>query len=141
GAGSGVSGGDRGGTDAVDDNLLAEGYSGAVALLHLSVGEGFGLTVLEAFACGCPVIAADIPPVREIAGLLNLGDSDVAEVRGLVLIENPGSATQIWRAVRALVALGVERRAAASEALVRRARVFDSWQPLAEALIKAAVED
>ncbi|CAN0559084.1 unnamed protein product, partial [Ectocarpus sp. 12 AP-2014] len=52
----------------VDDNLLAQGYAGARALLHLSLAEGFGLTVLEAFACGCPVIAADISPIREIAG-------------------------------------------------------------------------
>lgn len=60
-------GGSRG--VAVDDDLLAAGYSGAVALLHLSIAEGFGLTVLEAFACGCPVVATDISPVREIAGL------------------------------------------------------------------------
>lgn len=210
---------------AVDDALLAVGYSGAVALLHLSGREGFGLTVLEAFACGCPVIAADIPSVREIAGLLDLdGEStttepvppplndkspktaptlknvapvdDVAQHQntswnkapdsriktstspeheslaattaaanirtkplretlfrkgrydsalssqegGLILIENPGSATQIWRAIRALMAMSAERRAFMSEALVQRAQVFDSWQPLADKLLQAAID-
>jgi alpha-1,3-rhamnosyl/mannosyltransferase len=47
-------------------------YQHARALLFPSLYEGFGLPVLEAFALRCPVVAADIPPVRELAG------SDVA---------------------------------------------------------------
>ncbi len=39
---------------------------GAGALIQPSVYEGFGLPVLEAMACGCPVIASDIAPFREI---------------------------------------------------------------------------
>jgi hypothetical protein len=33
-----------------------------------SLYEGFGLTLLEAMAAGCPVLAADIPAHREVAG-------------------------------------------------------------------------
>lgn len=40
----------------------------AIALCFPSVDEGFGLPVLEAMSCGTPVIASDIPPLREVAG-------------------------------------------------------------------------
>jgi glycosyltransferase involved in cell wall biosynthesis len=43
-------------------------YSCASALVFPSFFEGCGLPVLEAMACGCPVIASDIPPMREFAG-------------------------------------------------------------------------
>lgn len=43
-------------------------YSGAFALLFPSLEEGFGWPVLEAQACGCPVITSDRAPLTEIAG-------------------------------------------------------------------------
>ncbi|MCA1834672.1 MAG: glycosyltransferase family 4 protein [Actinobacteria bacterium] len=43
-------------------------YRTAVALVLPSTYEGFGFTPLEAMARGCPVLASDIPAVREIAG-------------------------------------------------------------------------
>jgi glycosyltransferase involved in cell wall biosynthesis len=42
--------------------------AGADFLIFPSLYEGFGLPVLEAMAAGCPVLAADIPSVREMAG-------------------------------------------------------------------------
>ena len=47
---------------------LAELYRGAVALIHPSLYEGFGLTALEAMVSGTPVIAADAPGIKEICG-------------------------------------------------------------------------
>ncbi|SNZ16465.1 glycosyltransferase family 4 protein [Hydrogenobacter hydrogenophilus] len=41
-------------------------YSGAEAFVFPSLYEGFGLPLIEAMACGCPVIASDIPPLREV---------------------------------------------------------------------------
>lgn len=52
----------------VDDHKLNELYNNAVALLYLSSYEGFGLPVIEALACGTPVIASDVPCLREIGG-------------------------------------------------------------------------
>lgn len=43
-------------------------YSGARALLFPSLDEGFGLPLLEAMACGTPVICSAIPTLREVGG-------------------------------------------------------------------------
>jgi len=42
-------------------------YSAASALVFPSKYEGFGLPLLEAMACSCPIAASDIPAVRELA--------------------------------------------------------------------------
>lgn len=52
----------------VSDPDLAALYSGAAALVTASVNEGNNLPPLEAMACGCQVIATDIPPLRETLG-------------------------------------------------------------------------
>jgi glycosyltransferase involved in cell wall biosynthesis len=52
----------------VSDEELETLYRSALALLLPSVYEGFGFTALEAMARGCPVLASDIPALREVAG-------------------------------------------------------------------------
>lgn len=47
---------------------LARLYRGAKCLLVTSEAEGFGLPVIEALSCGCPVVASDIPSLREAGG-------------------------------------------------------------------------
>ncbi len=42
--------------------------AGAVALVYPSLYEGFGLPLVEAMAAGCPVIASDLPAIREVVG-------------------------------------------------------------------------
>ncbi|MBU1657285.1 MAG: glycosyltransferase family 4 protein [Candidatus Omnitrophica bacterium] len=47
---------------------LAVLYHMADILVHLSLYEGFGLTVLEAMRCGTPVVASDASSLPEVAG-------------------------------------------------------------------------
>ncbi|MDR2057876.1 MAG: glycosyltransferase family 4 protein [Dysgonamonadaceae bacterium] len=51
-----------------DNESLAELYSSALAFVYPSVYEGFGIPILEAFTCGCPVILSRSSCFPEIAG-------------------------------------------------------------------------
>lgn len=42
-------------------------YGGAEVFVFPSLYEGFGIPVLEAMACGTPVVASDIEPLKEIS--------------------------------------------------------------------------
>jgi glycosyltransferase involved in cell wall biosynthesis len=70
-------------TGALSDDELAAIYSGAHALVFPSDDEGFGLPPVEALACGTPVVASDVPALREVLnGRAVLGSVD--DVEGLV---------------------------------------------------------
>lgn len=74
----------------VEQNDLPYLYNGAEIFIFPTFAEGFGLPILEAMACGIPVIASEIEPLKEIGGeaiiFFKSGDSeDLAEkIKGLI---------------------------------------------------------
>lgn len=52
----------------VPDEKLPALYTGAKALLFPSLFEGFGLPIIEAMACGCPVLTSNTSSMPEVAG-------------------------------------------------------------------------
>ena len=54
--------------DKVNDQQLIEIYQKSTALINASIGEGFGLPLVEATTYALPLILRDIPVFREIAG-------------------------------------------------------------------------
>jgi len=94
-------------------------YRGAACLVQASRFEGFGVPVLEAMACGTPVVALDEPALREVAG-------DAA-----LFASEDGLAGAIRRAFAErdrLVSAGLER-----------ARLF-SWRTTAERTLAVYLE-
>lgn len=74
-------------TGYVSDAELTALYSGAACFAYPSLGEGFGLPVLEAMACGAPVVTSDrtsLPELVADAGLVIDAD-DVEELADAIL--------------------------------------------------------
>jgi len=55
-------------TGTLTDEPLAALYSLAEALIFPSLREGFGWPIIEAQACGCPVVTSNRPPMAHVAG-------------------------------------------------------------------------
>jgi len=52
----------------VSDDDMPKLYSGAEIFVFPSLYEGFGLPVLEAMSCGCPVITSNVSSLPEVVG-------------------------------------------------------------------------
>ncbi len=76
----------------LSDAELSAAYAGAVALAYPSRYEGFGMPILEAHKCGCPVITCRNSSIPEVTGdaAIYVGDSDVAGMqKALIDVQNP----------------------------------------------------
>lgn len=55
-------------TDKLNQKELAAFYTGAEVLVYPSLYEGFGLPILDSFACGVPVVTSNLSSMVEVAG-------------------------------------------------------------------------
>jgi glycosyltransferase involved in cell wall biosynthesis len=101
----------------VPDDALACLYSGASALVFPSLYEGFGLPILEAMACGCPVICSRTSSIPEAAG-------DAA-----IYLEDPHD-SQALAAMLRVVADSPSLRRELSQKGLKQASLF-SWEATA----------
>jgi glycosyltransferase involved in cell wall biosynthesis len=94
--------------------------SGAVAFVFPSLHEGFGLPVLEAQACGCPVVTSTTSSLPEVAG-------DAA------LLVDPQDSTAISNAMERLAAERGLRHELTERGFVNLKRF--SWEACAETIL------
>jgi glycosyltransferase involved in cell wall biosynthesis len=103
----------------VPDEALARQYRGARCLAYPSLYEGFGIPVLEAMACGTPVVTSAGGATEEVAG-------------GAAVLVDPRDPAAIARGIEAAAARGSELRALG----LRRAAEF-SWDESARLTVEA----
>jgi len=83
---------------SVSGEQLVSLLQAARALLQPSFVEGFGIPVLEAMACGCPVVASDAPALTEVlagAGLEAPVGDDGAFGEAIAKLRTPGVASAL----------------------------------------------
>ncbi len=75
-----------------NDNILSQLYQNAILFVFPSLYEGFGIPILEALSCGCPVAASNYSSIPEIGGdavmYFNPNDSSsIEKVVGEILLD------------------------------------------------------
>ncbi|MCW2544699.1 MAG: glycosyl transferase group 1 [Frankiales bacterium] len=106
----------------VEDDVLGALYRDALALCFPTLGEGFGLPVLEAMSAGKPLVVSDLDVLREVA-------------EGAALFVPPGDVTAWSGALERIVRDG-ELRTRLAEAGRQRAAAA-TWQATARDTVDA----
>jgi len=109
----------------VRDEELVGLYNGAVGLVYPSLFEGFGLPIVEAFACGCPVITSNSSSMPEVAG------------DGAILVD-PENVDEIYSAMKRITEDDVLRLSLIKKGILRLGK-FD-WKDAAARTIEVLTQ-
>jgi glycosyltransferase involved in cell wall biosynthesis len=109
----------------VTDEDLVGLYNGATALVYPSLFEGFGLPILEANACGCPVITSDSSSMPEV-----VGDAGI--------LVDAGSREQITEAMKKMYTNDPFRNRLIDKGYINLKRF--SWEKTARETVKILIE-
>lgn len=113
-------------TGYVSDDDLVSLYSGCRVFVYPSLYEGFGLPILEAMACGAPVVTSNNSSMAEIA-------------KDTAILIDPRSEGQIKKAIEMILDLNLENYQKMVRASMDRARKF-SWTKTARETFKVYQE-
>lgn len=105
----------------IPDQDLVGLYNGALGLTYPSLFEGFGLPILEAFACSCPVITSNTSSMPEVAG-------------NSAILVNPEKEEEIFKAMIQIYADDRLRSSLINKGILRLGR-FD-WKETAKRTIE-----
>ncbi|OGD88786.1 hypothetical protein A3D81_01365 [Candidatus Curtissbacteria bacterium RIFCSPHIGHO2_02_FULL_40_17] len=113
-------------TDYVSEEDLISLYSGCRVFVYPSLYEGFGLPILEAMACGAPVITSNNSSMSEIA-------------KDTAILIDPRSEGQLKRAIELVLDLNLDNYQKMVRASLDRARHY-SWTKTAKETLKVYEE-
>ena len=105
----------------VSNEVLVEMYQKAKLFVYPSMYEGFGLPVIEAMACGCPVITSNVSSLPEISG-------------EAAVFVNPLSTNDISEKMYTVLSDAVLRKKMSQQG-IKQAKQF-TWEKCAEKTIK-----
>lgn len=110
----------------LEDDDVSALYSGAVAFVYPSLYEGFGMPVLEAMQCGCPVITSNVSSLPEV-----IGEAGIQV--------NPHSDAEMVSAYEKIF-FDTDFRQACVKKGLERAKIF-SWEKSAKIIYETFCED
>lgn len=101
----------------VNDTELLRLYNEATMLIFPSLHEGFGIPILEAMACGCPVVTSNVSSMPEVGG-------------EAAFYVDPQSVTSMTRAIRKILTDAALRQRLSRKGMIQAAKF--SWSKTAQ---------
>ena len=121
----------------VQDELLSMIYSEARVLIMPSIAEGFGLPVVEAISCGCPILLSSVGPFHEIVSHLEI---DYASRDACIRWTDPIDPLELMNGIRYFTTMNESQRVDCGHALSNSSAFYSGWNDLTKSIWSAINE-